>query len=1621
MSAGRRSWRPEKTRKRQDDRRLKIVLLSCVLAALAAFLLLPWIVGGEQPVRFVSIGAGTQKPALQPSSLMTAGDSLSHVSRRHLESVFRRLNALKPGLVEEPVTVNTLDELRNAVQPGEKLVLYCGVPARVQTDSEPGNDSVEVTVFLIPGTVGSEIRFSKLLDALKLTGASQIVLLMDLVNREAGLANGVLSDDVVGLINAAVQDADVAGLSLICSSETGQRSWEFLTPEATESTSASTAGEGSVTGTTHANFGLFSGTVFAHFIAEAFVQTETQTAKSLGDYLRQNVADWVKDHYGETQTVTMSGRNVNADLSELLRQGSWSAEDVADTRDPNAPPPPETDTVADASGETDAAAPPAKESQPIDPETPDAKLARLLEAKQALDVNSRAIAPGQWMELNAQILSTQDALLNGDADTYAVMHDGARRTLDDIRLTLKTAAASDTENTFAAWLNTPDTLLTPAAEEEKIVQDLQTEIDDFTADAATANSVPSVPRSWKGKPFTDALVRSLENLADAVSGLPGDQSARIEPHVRLIRQLGQSRPGSWSKKDWPQQLFTMDEVLAGANAAPDRHVLQQLMQLIDLRQKTLTIVSGRSSDGGRLRRQVWESESTHLAHLLTRLTAAESWLVMGPGGRSMAEQSLYEAQSQFSRLSDLLKEQQQRAAIRDAQHTDLAFIIQYLAQQHEQVPLTSRELDAALLLAETDSGRMHFPDGLLRQLDMDASHIDAMFALTRPLGTDLSESDLRFYELLDHYIRQRMTSSVCVEERHRLLNIPGFESESTELIASLQGSGPEAATGDNRTGIWLGFWSLRLLDAVSGQPHTKLWADWKQIVQLVRDKDANIAVWRTRLAEQLQKQWQDYRTKQNDSPASTVFVTQSDAAELLSQDLAQRRLASARNSELYGRIHQDLFGKSLPTRSVEFSVGKSELMVDSENRAQIDVKSGGGSAIYVSHSDFVLEQLQADLKQDWLRLNNNSPQRSLVFRTNNGLTQTVPLTLAMVNTVNDIDIVVATQQVTVHPGDDTQWKIEFLRDGTALTLYDGKELRLPPTTLDEAGKDASIPLTLRLSQHDSQRPASVKQVTVQAYTFPDGRERKVWDQPQVLDVVNYAVLIPLIPASKAETAAAAGAVASAPAIDLLNGMTFEVTPVGFETKSRRIVIQPVLLGPSHYVVTTPDYNAATRTLSLSVQPRTDRDDPFWPTKIPVEVDFSPALNRLRQGEAAMKAPALPGDGKTFEFVFREDIEQAFRRDSDLVDDENNLEFGLSVAGIPHAWRWQLKDDGVRALLSDEPIVRAELTLSADNKVPPVPTDRPSFLFAKDPQNEPTFDVRMHIFRSGRFNAQNPDWELNLRVQNAATEIATPVLDIPIRLRSPHAQTITASGADGAVWKLSTHTQSYQRTGLKIDEQLGLGPGRYRLIADLSRTDRTRTQPVEHQIPFVIDGTPPEVTVNVPTAGEHFVTRILSGRVTAEDRESDVSAYQVTLEGGEPVNVRPNGEFQIPIEQFPEIQVGEGETKTKSRVLTVIATNGAGLASNPVKQPVVFVKRGPPKKKMAPKPAPPGIVLFESESKEEFEITLWKSGNLEKKGKGVGMIELKDVKPGTYKLNWTGPSVGQTAVTVKSGETTKVKP
>ena len=296
MSSARgRSWRPERKVNAKDTRRRTIFVLVGLLVALIGFLVItPFL--REPAVRFVSLVPDdyqidrTGLPVLPPSATNVNDAALRKVFDKHHEYNERR--------VLKPEQATSLDELLAIAKSDKRLILYCTWGTVVEYDGE----SKQAVVKFRPGDKSTDIVVTDFLAALNELSAKQITLLLDSPSKAAGLANGKLSDDAMPLLKAAVDEAKLSKLVVISACDAGQRSWEYV---ADKVSAASSTDAGENAAQRYPAVGRFSGTAFGHFVRQAAMQRNTGTPQDLFTFVKSNVESWVRDQYGEEQTVVM--------------------------------------------------------------------------------------------------------------------------------------------------------------------------------------------------------------------------------------------------------------------------------------------------------------------------------------------------------------------------------------------------------------------------------------------------------------------------------------------------------------------------------------------------------------------------------------------------------------------------------------------------------------------------------------------------------------------------------------------------------------------------------------------------------------------------------------------------------------------------------------------------------------------------------------------------------------------------------------------------------------------------------------------------------------------------------------------------------------------------------------------------------------------------------------------------------------------------------------------------------------------------------------------------------------------------------------------------------------------
>lgn len=1520
-----------------------------------------------------------------------------------LERLFQDLQKRNPGQVGEVTTVKQLTDLSAAAKPGEKLLLYCGLEPLIIDKEEP-----EVELWDGKAT---RIAFPKLLTALSELQASQIILVMDFLQRDTGIANGRLSDDAIPLMKAAVNAAKMPKLAVIFPCEPSQRNWELLGAKSATSDSDATEDSAPASATGNQSTGL--GTVLTASLFEAFEKGRYTSLGELFEFVRDGVSDRVQSQYAQTQTIQLYPENsplrdlellVRArDLPTLKSDSDASSEKAAiDT------------SVAVTNGE-------AKSSETDNtlalPATPQERLAALSKTRTELAKSGEAFAtnPVEWTQLALAISSARLDLIHGHQDS--VYFDQANQLLDKITFKLSQVKAAKSKISFAPWLTLsgPDGLSIPADRLKLFAEAFNNLKQDQPAVELSFEFNSSETRLQ----FADWIVREIGTLSETLE----IQTDSVKQRKKLLewRQFMSHLPDhGWAQSDWPESLFTIDEILRQPIDEQPAESIRALQELLRLRQRTLECATGTLDGESRFRQSVWLDVSDELRKLLIELTAAERWLALGPEGLAKSQQKLEIAQSNWSDVHRKLKAQHAISVLPDLQRTEIPFLIQFLAQQQEEVDITEEELNVALAVADNilsglETGADQFSPGTHAGTGLSTSEIQAMFQLTRNLANSPADAqDLTHLKTLQDYVSNRMAIRPGGIETQRLVALASNERSVADCIALFrQSSNLDTPSNQGHTGLRLSSWSIRLLDSISGTTHANLWELWKRLVVAIQGGETEaIRNARTKLAVRIADAWETFQSQPSNTSAADLFVTQKMASELLADDLAQRIHAQTPNTKLYRRIYDERFADVAPLsiKRKQQDWAEAETQVGASNTAVVKLNAEA-ARVYIQDRAFE-PKAKSSQQLGWYRLDELASVSELELSAPNSASETRILKLLL---ANEHDVVFAAQDLTIYPNAAAEWRVSVVEAGRPIFLTDGRDLRLPPTTVSPKGKDTPIPLNFQLTKVNG----AARQVSVEMFAIQiDGTEQSMGTRQVNFDSSD-TVMIPFAPevleADATEPEATSPATGTEAGIDVQGGIRMEITSDIRGATTTSIVIRPLIADATEYLETPKvEYDSEQQKLTIVVNKKQNVAS-LSPNTLPLEIHFNPLLSRMLQQDlsGATKKPNLQDGPNRFEFVFSGELQSRLGG----IDD---LEFAMSVAGIPHAWRWRLEEDGVTLISPDDPLVRMDLSLQNPNEVRPF--DQGGNLLLGADWKKAKLDIRMHL-HGGQFGLRKyePEHELRLNLERQDSNQSLGTIFGAINIFTSRPESIRVSEGKDKAWNFSTQTSSYEKLGLQINQENSLGAGRYELVAELRTLATNRVE--KYRQAFTFDDTPPSFAgSDIEISTKLQLGAPINGRVAVVDPESAVTTIEVGFDKSNMQKCDASGQFRLPA-SWPGIPQPNPTAQFQSETATLIVTaiNQAGLETT-VKKPLNF-ERG---KMVSPatKPKATGSVEFKYDSTRAWTATLKNSSGVRLSPKtGTSPILFDDVPVGTYTIFWktgVGAKSGTTSsFTVKSGETAEV--
>ncbi len=1637
MSTGQgRSWRPEKTRRARESRRMQILAVCVFLTALVS--VVAWLViGSGVPVlHFVLVTADSFESDATGITPLPSGSA--EINRERLRTLAQRYHDANPERVGAPGDASSLADLAAGLPhpSGESLVIYCSSEAWCAPD-ENSNGS-QLVVFL-PGKAASQpIAFSVVLEQLAKRKPAQTVLLLELTGRRPGLATGLLSDDVPTLIRRETEAAGIQGLTVICACDLGERSWEYVA-DATASASDSKAAPGNSELQIPNPLPEFQGTAFGHFVAEAFANGKCGTPAELSQFLKSEVHTWVNGRFGETQTVWSVSADRTAAQAELLQRAvlgkdpTASKSVAATTKDAATAGTAPSPAVKDGSKQGIDGAIPADSAAPVIDDRPVARLAKLnaRRVEIARSTTAPALMPVDWIRLQTELSSAEQLVMNGNRKEFDRLHDASLKpNLERIAREESGLAATEGLQPVRDWLSA-GVQVTP--EEAALFQDT---IDEFKVEPGKTPSLRLPPQlrnpGRARQAFLSSLMKDLKEQSLSILEAPADDRAkRIQERVNVLRNLSAN---GWVPEEFPEQMSTMREVLRGEDSVWLATAMKPLVKLLELRQQALQLAAATNSGGSLLRRESWRQMGPEVDRILMTLHAAERWLSVGPAGAELAADRLNSAESALNQLRQQADQRQRLTAVRDAQRFELPQLLQYLALRLEDVPLPTEELNAACRMAATalngDVDASEFPDGQLDAIGFTRPHIVAMFALTRDFsrpGQDVSDEDEGHWRLLQSYADDRMKTPLSATERWQLLSVPTL-ADRTSLLRGLSQVAPGYAAGaqheSSHSGIWLSFWSLRLVESIApGSDVKPSWQQWSNLVNAVADaKASEVPMLRAVLAQSLRSRWSNAMLQLQRTDSSEVFPSPSEIRSLIAKDV-ERRLAAtgSDNRLLYSGLLRTLAENAPPAAVSVITAARADLELTSANTASASVRVSHATKLYVLNDGVALANPDTQTERNWSHLKIDAvsaEEMTLQLQMRETPTHPKPVTIVA---VNEHGAVTATMSLMLHPPAETVWEVEVVQvlEGNPAGIdvelevpnLTTRRLRLLPSTLDAVTK-MHVPTALKFRL--KQTRGSARKVGVQLF-HADGKP--FWTKSEILDIAvgEDTVELPLRQPVQAQPAvpAAASAPPAATVLDFSRGLIIEITPENLLRRvTSRITVIPEFAEPEQFVRwPVPGYNSATSELRIRAD-RADINDAsaLQPAKLPVEVVLSDRLSQYVIPGEAPSVPSLPANGHTFTIRFRPEVEE--------VLGEDGIEFGLSLAGIPHAWWWKLSDGVQTPIDGDTPQIRTFLKVANPAEVKLV-AGVPELMLGEGWQKA---QLQPSVFlHGGEFDSGG--WKLSLNFQRQGTDGRDPATEMPFDVTNRFVEKVTVTPGENNAWLFSTTTEPWMSP--PIDPTLRLQNGRYDLIASLRQID-TGAEPVEWPVAFVLDDTGPKLTKFETALPRTKVTEVLRGTIVVTDEESGVKAIRVGLlpDMLEPLTITPGTKVQAEFELdaakgFPPLL--QKETDNALDVSLYIEAENLAGKTTPIKKSVTIYLPGKAGKM---EDAPPGGIEVTFNSGTAYVVSVkGPKGKLEPKT-GVGSVVFAGLPVGEYDVEWKTDGQGKNAgsqkkVKVSSDKTTTV--
>ncbi len=862
---------------------------------------------------------------------------------------------------------------------------------------------------------------------------------------------------------------------------------------------------------------------------------------------------------------------------------------------------------------------------------------------------------------------------------------------------------------------------------------------------------------------------------------------------------------------------------------------------------------------------------------------------------------------------------------------------------------------------------------------------DSLDDVTRTVGEHRRDLLDQVRRVIPRSVGSDAPSPALWREADRLRFQPWLSVDERKDVTAIRQRTPRAAPTSGSSlsleqlALWQGFWAVLTLSVLDAPEDAvvKLWQSWDELADVVQrgkpDDADKSREGRIKLGAAIRKTWGDMQTQpiperfpfsasltaaRLDATARPVFGTPDEqwkAAEqrgfaeglLLFAEDWQRR--AGRTSQRSSRLANQLARQS---RDVARELGLKTDDSDSSTSRTFEVSSVKfDSDRRRGHCEVSFDNT-ANTNQLQLLVNPSpavrvEPQQlrraipaegklSLDFN----LAEVVqsPQRLALVLLTADGFPLEFRQVPVLPPFDPSQWSIRFL-DVASGQVLDENEGRFGQR--ERGIKVFLAPAGTTQIKAELVRPATDQRTSAKltlSRRTADGLEILVKDVPLTLTPGQEQTPLPLNLGGGTEKDTK-GTDAPPPLNkDLSRGWVFQITP---EPENESAVFE-FHVRPTFYSAKTfvnPPKPALTDDrLQVTVErpaatPSNPRDK-LLPPKIAVQLHVADSLQGLATDRVlGSPEPTLTlGQQTRLGFLLPNNWRDLIR--------PPGWDLALDVAGLPHAFRWQITPNGTVNDLSGTP---PWLNVQLDNG-----RALPILVWGKDPKSQETLKLRIQLDateldRSG----ETEDWRLAYEVvRQLADGVAKAGLEKSWPVPASLNHQVRLESLQGGVWKLSTSVSDYMDEE-KID---GLS-GRFELQVRLLHGGKVQAK---QELQFAIDDdSKAKLQIEGLDRGPYRTDQPLKFKVVATDSEAGIVRLvygfdtngDKQLQEEEQIGTKPFDWFENTKATWdvtvPQSRIPVLEKKEMSVRLIVVAENGLGKETIQ-SQPVPLIKVGPDK-------------------------------------------------------------------------------